>query len=95
MSEQKQYERAYLGITITAQNYREILAKEGRDGINQHTKHLKAYLKGKKWYRHKWMRDEEGKIIRDAFNRPRWNEFKVLEQWIEIKPKINLESPEK
>jgi hypothetical protein len=40
------YERKYLGVTITSQNYREILQKEGREGINFHNKHLKAYLKG-------------------------------------------------
>jgi hypothetical protein len=45
------YTRQYLGITITSQNYREILDREGRDGINFHTKHLRAYLKGKKSFK--------------------------------------------
>lgn len=41
-----QYTRNYLGVTITGDNYREILSKEGRKGINFHTRHLEAYLSG-------------------------------------------------
>lgn len=36
----------YTGVTITKENYREVLEKEGRSGINFHAKHLAAYLKG-------------------------------------------------
>lgn len=57
------YDRTYLGTTITAQNYKEILEKEGRDGINFHTKHLRAYLKGKKTFTHGFNRDEDGRAI--------------------------------
>lgn len=39
-------ERKFNGILITSENYRQILNKEGRKGINFHTKHLKAYLRG-------------------------------------------------
>ncbi len=76
-------ERRYLGITVTASNYREILEKEGRNGINFHTKHLRAYLKGKTTFTHRWQRDEKGNVVRDSFNRPVWAEYKVQEEWIE------------
>lgn len=86
--------RRYLGTTITASNYREILEKEGRDGINFHTKHLRAYLKGKKTFRHKIMTEkvlvenekgekfEEVRIVRDAFGNPRYHEFVVQQEYI-------------
>ncbi len=86
-------ERKYLGVTITAENYREILEKEGRDGINFHTKHLRAYLKGSKTFRHKWMRKpeivenergepvEELRVVTDPFGNPRYNEFRVQEEY--------------
>ena len=71
------YERSYLGVTITSKNYREILEKEGRDGINFHSKHLRAYLQGKTSFRHKFMRDEKGNVITDMYGRPRYNEYRV------------------
>jgi len=46
------HNREYLGVTITSENYREILKKEGRFGINFHTKHLKSYLQGKRTFIH-------------------------------------------
>lgn len=76
-------ERQYLGITITAQNYKEILEKEGRDGINYHTKHLRAYLKGKTNFKHKWMRDGEGRVITDPWGNPRWNIYPVQQQSVQ------------
>lgn len=76
-------ERKYLGVTITATNYREILEKEGRDGINFHTKHLRAYLKGKKTFTHKWQRDEKGRVVTDQFNRPIFATYQVEEAWID------------
>ena len=54
------YDRKYLGVTITAENYRDILTKEGRDGINFHTKHLRAYLKGKAFFTHGFNIDKDG-----------------------------------
>lgn len=92
MNSNPQYDRRYLGVTITAQNYREILEKEGREGINFHTKHLRAYLKGKKTFNHKFKREkvlvENGKgekveveqIVRDKFGFPIYNEFRVQYQ---------------
>jgi hypothetical protein len=86
--------RQYLGTTITASNYREILDREGRDGINFHTKHLRAYLKGKKQFRHKFMREtvmvtnekgeevEEIRIVKDPFGNPRYNVFTVQQAYI-------------
>jgi hypothetical protein len=81
--------REYLGVTITSKNYREILEKEGRDGINFHTKHLRAYLKGKTTFRHKFLRetvivqDEKGqdrevqRVVTDSWGNPKWNEHRV------------------
>lgn len=71
------YTRQYLGVTITAENYREILEKEGRSGINFHTKHLKAYLKGNDKFRHGFMRNEEGKPVKDNWGYPLYNQFDV------------------
>lgn len=84
MKEKTKVERRYLGTTVTAQNYRDILNKEGRDGINFHTKHLKAYLQGKTTFRHKFMRDEEGNIVTDAWGNPRYNEYRVQQQTIVV-----------
>jgi hypothetical protein len=46
MKPAERYSREYLGVTITRENYKDILKKEGRKGINFHAKHLRAYLKG-------------------------------------------------
>jgi len=86
--------RRYLGVTITAENYREILEADGRDGINFHAKHLRAYLQGKTTFRHKFMREkslvenekgeqvEQERIVRDAWGNPRYNEFRVQQEYI-------------
>lgn len=66
--EKKEYDREYLGITITAQNYREVLKKEGRMGINFHNKHLRCYLRGDKKFTFGCERDENGTLIRDKWN---------------------------
>ena len=67
------YEREYLGVTITAKNYREILEKEGREGINFHTKHLRAYIKGMVTFTHGFKKNEDGstKLDRFGFKVPR------------------------
>ena len=64
------YERSYLGVTITAANYRHILEREERNGINFHTKHLRAYLKGKEVFTHGFQKDENGKTVRDKWGHP-------------------------
>lgn len=61
-------ERQYMGTTVTQANYREILEKEGREGINFHEKHLKAYLKGFKRFTFGWIRDEKGQRLE-----PKWH----------------------
>ena len=61
------YEREYLGITITAKNYREILEKEGREGINFHTKHLKSYIKGLESFNYGFEKNEDGSTKLDRF----------------------------
>lgn len=77
------YDRKYLGITVTKENYRELMQKAidagmpPRHEINYHTRHLKAYLKGKTEFRHGYRYSEEGKIIGPAY-------FKVMEELIEI-----------
>lgn len=52
------YTREYLGVTVTASNYSEILKTEGRRGINFHTKHLKCYLRGDTYFT--FGKDEKG-----------------------------------
>jgi hypothetical protein len=55
--------RKFGGSVITKDNYREILNQGGRDLINFHNKHLKAYLNGKTFFYHG--RDAKGeKILR-------------------------------
>lgn len=56
-------ERKYKGVTITQANYRDVLQKEGRDGINFHTRHLEAYLKGQEFFRHGYRKDKDGNTI--------------------------------
>lgn len=65
--------RQYLGITVTAENYRELMEAAKADGkpprheINFHTRHLEAYLKGNEFFRHGNKYDKEGKIVGPAF----------------------------
>lgn len=70
MKEKIKYERSYLGTTITAANYRQILNEGGRSAINYHNKHLRAYLKGKKTFTHGFEKDENGKTKKDNWGRP-------------------------
>lgn len=72
-----EYTREYTGVTITAANYREILEKEGRAGINLHTKHLQAYLKGKKDFQYGYMRSEDGRVLKDGWGFPLKHQHKV------------------
>lgn len=78
------YTRQYLGVTITSENYRDILSKEGRYGINFHSKHLKAYLRGDSYFTYDFERDEEGNVRRNAFGQRIPKEHKVLQQLIVI-----------
>lgn len=57
------YDREFLGTLITKENYREILEKEGRDGRNFHTKHLKAYKQGKTFFTHGVRVNEKGEHL--------------------------------
>lgn len=77
-------ERRYLGVTVTAENYRELmrLAKEAgknpRHEINYHTRHLEAYLKGQDTFVHGFRRDKKTKkILGPAI-------FKVRQKWVDI-----------
>lgn len=44
--------REFQGVIITKENYRAILNSEGRQSINYHNKHLKAYLNGHDRFSH-------------------------------------------
>lgn len=71
-------ERSFKGITITAENYREIMELGGRHELNYHARHLEAYLKGKEIFRHGFRRDKKGKVIGPAFHKVQ-QEFKAIE----------------
>jgi hypothetical protein len=59
---QMKFDRQYLGVTVTAENYRAILSGPGsRDELRFHAKHLRAYLKGKDTFIHGW----EWKEVKD------------------------------
>lgn len=81
--QKKKYERKYLGITVTAQNYRELMdaaikdKKSPRHEINYHTRHLEAYLQGKTSFRHGFRRDKNGRALGPAY-------FKVMQELKEI-----------
>ncbi len=68
--------REFLGTVITSENYREILDKEGRDGRNFHTKHLRAYKQGKTHFIHGIRVNEKGDKLGPMIH--------------EVKQKINL-----
>lgn len=70
MKKKTKYERSYDGVTITQQNYKEILEKEGRDGVNFHTRHLEAYLKGQKFFTHGYEKDVNGVTMIDRLGHP-------------------------
>lgn len=67
-------DREYLGVTVTAKNYREIVGpkgsetEEGRQDLRFHEKHLRAYLKGKDSFTHGWVKDEEGNTVGPQFH---------------------------
>lgn len=77
------YDRQYLGITVTAQNYRELMDAAIKDGknpryeINYHNKHLKAYLKGRDTFTYGFRYDEDGNKVGPAI-------FKVQEKLTKI-----------
>lgn len=81
--EKPEFERRYKGVTVTAQNYRELMEAAEKAGfnprheINYHTRHLEAYLKGKKSFKHGWRYDEEGRITGPAI-------FQVQEEWVKV-----------
>ena len=52
--------REFLGTLITAENYNQILEKEGRHGINFHNKHFRAYKQGKVMFTHGMRITEKG-----------------------------------
>ena len=62
------YNREYLGVLITTQNYSDILKREGRDQINFHNKHLRAYKKGKTHFVHGIRIDEKGEKLGPAIH---------------------------
>ena len=45
-------DREYLGTIVTHSNYRDLLSAEGKDKIDFHKKHLKAYIQGKDSFYH-------------------------------------------
>lgn len=56
-----QFTRQYLGVTITAQNYKTIKEGPGKtDELKFHEKHLKNYLRGNDFFYHGWNYDKEG-----------------------------------
>jgi hypothetical protein len=60
MEVKKKTSRKYLGVLVTADNYRALLA----DGdINFHRKHLKAYIRGVDEFAHGWNYNEDGDRI--------------------------------
>ena len=44
--------KKFNGILVTSTNYRELMDKGGRDLINYHNKHLRAYLKDEQFFIH-------------------------------------------
>lgn len=60
--------REFLGTLVTAKNYRDILEKEGRDGLRFHAKHLKAYKRGDSHFAHGWHLNENGEKVRQKFH---------------------------
>lgn len=62
------YDREFLGIIITPDNYAEILKRGGRDEINFHNKHLRAYKQGKVTFTHGVRVNEEGEKLGPMFH---------------------------
>lgn len=55
-----EFNREYLGVTVTAQNYREVHPIGKPSMRNFHSKHLRAYLKGNDSFMHGYTYDELG-----------------------------------
>ncbi len=62
------YDRQFLGTVVSQENYREILEKEGRDGLNYHNKHLRAYKQGKTQFSHGIRVNEKGEYLGIAWH---------------------------
>lgn len=77
------WERRYLGITVTRDNYRELMrlaelsGKPPRHEINYHTRHLEAYLEGKNYFVHGFRYDKDGDKIGPAI-------FKVEQELVQV-----------
>lgn len=54
----KSVRKKFNGVLVTSLNYKQLLEEGGRDLINYHNKHLKAYLKDENWFQHG--RNEDG-----------------------------------
>jgi len=48
----ERYTREYGGVLVSSKNYQAILDSEGKDSVDFHNKHLKAYIKGKLIFKH-------------------------------------------
>ena len=68
MKTKVKYNRVYLGTIVTGANFKEIVEKEGRDAINFHNKHLRAYIKGKSHFTHGRLHNEKGEDIGPAIH---------------------------
>lgn len=62
------YNREYLGVVVTNQNYSEILKRGGRDEVNFHNKHLRSYKQGKAIFVHGIRVDKEGRKLGPMFH---------------------------
>lgn len=54
----KSVRKKFNGVLVTSLNYKQLLEEGGRNLINFHNKHLRAYLRDEQWFRHGV--DEEG-----------------------------------
>lgn len=48
----QKYTRSYGGVIVSSHNYQEVLKAEGKDKVDFHNKHLKAYIKGRRTFKH-------------------------------------------
>lgn len=54
--------KKFNGVLVTSKNYSELLKEGGRDLINYHNKHLKAYLRDEQFFKHGFGEDGEPKF---------------------------------
>lgn len=54
--------KRFNGVLVTSENYRQLLEEGGRDLINFHNKHLRAYLRDEQWFRHGIEEDGQPKM---------------------------------